>query len=60
MPLAYLAMTNWLLQFADRIEISLNAFFAVTAGAVLIAALAPGSQTAKAAVTNPVDSLRSE
>ena len=59
-PLAWYAMHNWLDDFAYRVKIGW-AVFAVTAGiALLIAVMTISFQALKAAIANPVKSLRSE
>ncbi|MBO6585360.1 MAG: ABC transporter permease [Gracilimonas sp.] len=59
-PIAWYAMNQWLADFAYRIEIG-PGIFALAGGAALIIALLTVSwQSIKAAVANPVDSLRSE
>ncbi len=59
-PLAYYAMSRWLLSFAYRISIELWLLF-LAAGLALIIALATVSyQSIRAAAANPVDSLRYE
>ncbi|HEY3430032.1 MAG TPA: FtsX-like permease family protein, partial [Cyclobacteriaceae bacterium] len=59
-PLGYYAMNKWLLSFAYRIE--LNAFVFVLAGIIslLIAWATVSFESIKAAVSNPVKSLRNE
>ena len=59
-PIAWWLMDKWLLDFAYRIPISIWVF--VTAGgiAILIALITISSQAIKAAVANPVESLRTE
>ncbi len=59
-PLAYILMQKWLADFAYRIEISWLMFAAAGAAAVLIAFLTVGFQSVKAALANPVKSLKSE
>ncbi|HET8864068.1 MAG TPA: ABC transporter permease [Gracilimonas sp.] len=59
-PIAWYAMNQWLADFAYRIEIG-PGIFALAGGAALVIALLTVSwQSIKAAVANPVDSLRSE
>jgi putative ABC transport system permease protein len=59
-PLSYWVMDKWLEDFAYRIDLSWW-MFAIAAGVAFIVALAATSfQTIKAAVVNPVDSLRTE
>ena len=59
-PLAWLAMNKWLQDFAYRINISWWIFFAAGALALLIALLTVSFQAIKAAIGNPVKSLRTE
>jgi putative ABC transport system permease protein len=59
-PIAYYFMQKWLSDFAYRIEMQWWMFVAAGAGAVLIAALTVGGQAIKAALANPVKSLRGE
>ena len=59
-PLAWYAMNKWEQGFADRTTISWW-IFAASGGMMFLAALfTSGFQTVKAAVANPVKSLRSE
>lgn len=59
-PLAWYIMDQWLEEFAYKI--TLHSGFFIVAGAVtlLIAALAVGGQTLRAAVADPVEALRHE
>ena len=59
-PIAWYAMNQWLADFAYRIETGPGIFVLAGAGAVLIALLTVSWQSIKAALANPVDSLRSE
>ncbi len=59
-PIAWYAMNKWLQDFAYRITTSLWMFVAAGAAAFLIALITVGHQTIKAAVANPVKSLRTE
>jgi len=59
-PLAWWAMSKWLQDFAYRINIQWWVFALAGAGAVLIAFITISFQSIKAALTNPVKSLRSE
>jgi putative ABC transport system permease protein len=59
-PLAWLAMNRWLQGFAYRIQISWWILAIAALLAVLIALATIFYQAIKAAVANPVDSLRSE
>ncbi|RYE22933.1 MAG: FtsX-like permease family protein, partial [Sphingobacteriaceae bacterium] len=59
-PVSWLMMHRWLQSFAYRIQIN-GWFFALAAGIALVIALATVSfQAIKAALANPVKSLRSE
>jgi putative ABC transport system permease protein len=59
-PLAYLAMNRWLEDFAYRTNIGWEVFVLAGALAVLIAILTVSSQAIRAALANPVESLRYE
>ncbi|HEX5169334.1 MAG TPA: FtsX-like permease family protein, partial [Cyclobacteriaceae bacterium] len=59
-PIAWYVMNRWLQGFAYRIEIGMGVFLLAGLTAVLIAMATVSWQSAKAAMTNPVDSLRSE
>jgi len=59
-PLAYYLMDKWLADFTYRIEIQWWMFAAAGAGAIVIAFLTVSFQSIKAALANPVKSLRSE
>jgi putative ABC transport system permease protein len=59
-PLAWYAMNKWMENFADRTTISWWIFVASGAGMLLAALFTLSFQTVKAAVANPVKSLRSE
>ncbi len=59
-PIAWLAMNKWLESFAYRVNISWWVFAWAGAFALLIALITVSFQAIKAAVANPVESLRSE
>ena len=59
-PIAYYFMDKWLADFAYRITISWWIFALAGVSAVLIALITVSWQSVKAAVANPVKSLRSE
>ena len=59
-PIAYYFMQQWLADFAYRIELQWWMFALAGLAAVLIAFLTVGFQSVKAALANPVQSLRSE
>ncbi len=59
-PLVWWAMQRWLQDFATRIDFG-GWIFALAGGlALVVALLTVGAQAVKAALANPVDSLRSE
>jgi len=59
-PLAWLMMNNWLQNYQYRITISWWIFLIAAIVAILIALLTVSFQAIKAAVANPVKSLRTE
>lgn len=59
-PIAWWAMNKWLENFAFKITVQWWMFALAGLGAVTIALLTVSYQAIKAAVANPVDSLRSE
>jgi len=59
-PIAWYAMNEWLADFAYKIDISWWVFALAGGMAVGIALLTVSLQSARAAMNNPVDSLRSE
>ena len=59
-PVAWFFMNKWLADFAYRIDISWWMFAAAGLAALAIALFTVGFQSLKTALTNPVDSLRSE
>ncbi|HZY38805.1 MAG TPA: ABC transporter permease [Mucilaginibacter sp.] len=59
-PLAWYLMNHWLQDFAYRININAWVFIAAGGAAVLIAFITVSFQSVKAALANPVESLRSE
>jgi len=59
-PVAYWAMNKWLQDFAYRINISWWVFTATGAVMILIALAIISFQAIKAAIANPVKSLRTE
>ena len=59
-PLAWWVMNKWLQDFAYRIQISWWVFAAAGAAALVIAMLTVSFQAIKAAIANPVKSLRTE
>jgi len=59
-PLAYYFMNKWLQEFAYRINIGIGTFIASALIALVIALLTVSFLTIKAALANPVKSLRYE
>ena len=59
-PVAYYFMENWLQKYDYRTEISLWIFLAVATGVLVITLLTVSYQTIKAALMNPVNSLKTE
>ena len=59
-PLAYYFMKTWLSDFAYRIDIQWWIFVLAGSMAILVAFLTVGYQSMKAALANPVKSLRNE
>ncbi len=59
-PLGYMAMQAWLETFANRIDLHAGFFVTAFALSLLVAGITISFQSVKAAVANPVKSLRSE
>ena len=59
-PLAWIFIKNWLQNFAYRTEIGIWLFLAPAVVALFIALITLSIQVLKAALTNPVTSLRYE
>jgi putative ABC transport system permease protein len=59
-PIAWFAMNKWLQDFAYRINISWWVFVIASVVAILIALLTISYQAIRAAIANPVKSLRTE
>jgi putative ABC transport system permease protein len=59
-PIAWYTMNNWLQDFAYKIDISLGVFVFAGSISIFIALLTVSYQAIKAAVANPVESLRTE
>ena len=60
MPAAYFLMSSWLQNFAYRVSLSVWVFLLAIASSILIAWLTVSYKAVKAALVNPVKSLRSE
>ena len=59
-PLAWYLMSSWLQEFAYRIELDAKVFLLAGLIAVLISWVTVSYQSIKAAIANPIKSLRSE
>lgn len=59
-PVAYFMMSNWLQNFVFRIKITPVVFLIAVLISIIIALMAVGYKSIKAAIANPVKSLRSE
>ncbi len=59
-PIAWFAMDNWLQDFAYRVQVGWWIFVVAGVVAALVAVLTISIQAIKAAIANPVKSLRSE
>lgn len=59
-PVAYYLMNKWLQDYTYRIEISVWIFLSAIMGSVIVAWITVGHRAIKAAVANPVKSLRTE
>jgi len=59
-PLAYWMMTNWLQDFAYRINLGVGVFILAIVISLVIAWMTVGYKAIRAALVNPVRSLRSE
>jgi putative ABC transport system permease protein len=59
-PVSYIIMNRWLNEFAYRVDVSWEALLFVGAGALLVALVTVSYQSVKAALANPVQSLRYE
>ncbi len=60
LPVAYYVMNRWLQNYAYRIEIGFDVFLFTAAVAFIIALVTISYQSIKAALANPVESLRYE
>ena len=59
-PIAYGLATHWLQEFAYRVEIGVGLFLVSGALSFAIAGLTVGHQAMRAALTNPIETLRTE
>ena len=59
-PVAFYYLHNWLHQYTYRVSIGVGVFIASGVAAIIITLLTISFQAIKAALANPVKSLRSE
>jgi len=59
-PLAYFMMKEWLETFAYQTQISVGLFALVMTASLVLTILTVGSKAVRAAIANPVDSLKDE
>lgn len=59
-PLAYFMMKDWLSTFAYQTQLSVGLFIGVMLASLLLTLLTVGSKAIRAAVANPVNSLKDE
>jgi putative ABC transport system permease protein len=59
-PVAWWALSDWLKDFSYRINISLWIFFGAALAALAVALITVSLQAVRAAISNPVKSLRTE
>ncbi|MFC1556192.1 ABC transporter permease [candidate division KSB1 bacterium] len=59
-PIAWFTMNNWLQDFAFRIDLSIWPFIAAGIGVLVIALITVSFQSIKAALSNPIESLKYE
>lgn len=59
-PIAYYFMGQWIQKFSYRQDLSLNVFLIAAVGAITITLITVSFQAIKAAIANPVKSLRTE
>ncbi|MDP5062693.1 MAG: ABC transporter permease, partial [Maribacter sp.] len=60
LPIGWFVMNKWLEDFSYRIEIGVGIFALAAVLAIVVAIVTVSYQSIKAAVVNPVKSLRSE
>jgi len=59
-PLSWYAVNNWLAGFAYHIHVSWLLFFIASVAALLIAWITMSYESIKAAIVNPIKSLKTE
>lgn len=59
-PIAYYFMGEWIQKFSYRTDLSINIFLIAAIGAIVITLLTVSFQAIKAAVSNPIKSLKTE
>ena len=59
-PIAWYIMHNWLQNYTYRVDMGVWVFLAAMIGSMVIAWITVGHRAIKAAIANPVKSLRTE
>ncbi|HWJ27565.1 MAG TPA: hypothetical protein VNS32_13555 [Flavisolibacter sp.] len=59
-PVAWFLMSHWLEDFVFRINIGVGVFLLAVVSSVVIAWITVGYKSVKAALSNPIKSLRTE
>lgn len=59
-PISYYVMNEWLQSFAYHVTIEIEAFFLTTIALIVIALITVGTQTWRAANSNPAQVIRTE
>lgn len=59
-PIAYIIMNKWMQDFAYRVSLTIGTFIIASIASIVIALLTVSYQSIKAALANPVDSLKYE
>ncbi|MEQ9512586.1 MAG: FtsX-like permease family protein, partial [Balneola sp.] len=59
-PISWYLMRNWLEEFAYKIELGIGIFLLALSGILLISVLTIGYKSLRAALSNPIESLKSE
>jgi putative ABC transport system permease protein len=59
-PISYILMNSWLMKFAFHVDIGMKVFVLAGLSSLLVALITVSFQAIRAAIGNPVESLRSE
>jgi ABC-type antimicrobial peptide transport system permease subunit len=59
-PIGYFTMQGWLQNYSYRIQLGASVFLLAIAGSIIISWITVGYRAIKAALANPVKSLRTE